>query len=62
VRTPIGESWCDSAAEISDAIEQYMTSSDGQKSLAKVAVTLMPPGQRTGVETPLNAADFYVAS
>jgi hypothetical protein len=62
VRTSIGESWCASAAEISDAIEQYMTSSDEQKSLAKVAVILMPPGQRTGVGTPLNAADFYVAT
>ena len=61
VRTPIGESWCGSAAD-SVAIDQYMTSSDELKSLAKVAVTLMPPGQRTGVGTPRNAADFYVAT
>jgi hypothetical protein len=60
VTTPLGETWCESADEIAAAIGEYMNSDAQQKSLAKVAVILMPPGQRTGVGTELNPTDFYV--
>jgi hypothetical protein len=60
VTTPIGETWCSSAEEIGEAIGVYMNSNEQRRSLAKVSVVLMPPGQKTGVGTPLNPTDFYV--
>lgn len=61
VRTPDGETWCESAAEITDAIGQYVQSGADGASLNKVSVIFMPPGQRTGTGQQLSPADFYVA-
>ena len=60
VRTPDGETWCQSAAEITDAIGRYVESGAEGASLNKVSVTLLPPGRRTGTGQPLSPADFYV--
>lgn len=62
VRTPEGETWCESAAEITDAIGAYVESGAEGASLSKVSVFLMPPGQRAGAGQELSADDFYVAS
>ena len=61
VRTPDGETWCESAAEIAEAIGNYVKAGAADANLSKVSVVLMPPDQRTGVGQELSAGDFYVA-
>ena len=61
VHTPDGETWCESAAEITDAIAKYVESGAKGASLNKVSVVFMPPGQRTGNGRQLSPAEFYVA-
>jgi hypothetical protein len=60
VRTPVGKTWCESAAEIADAIAGYVESGTEGATLSKVSVVVMPPNQRTGTGQQLSPNDFCV--
>jgi hypothetical protein len=60
VNTPDGDTWCESAAEITEVIAKYVESGAEGASLNKVTVIFMPPGQKTGNGQQLSPVDFYV--
>lgn len=61
VTTPDGQTWCDSAEQIAEAIATYVESSAEGATLNKVSVVFMPPSQgRTGTGQQLSPTDFYV--